>query len=81
MIAPLHLPTRHPSGSGEPGPHRDTPPPPMPHWWVWLLPVSIVFVLIAVPMMTAGGQKTQSLTYSDFAVKVSGGQIQLGRST
>jgi len=43
---------------------------------MWLLPVSIVATLIAVPMMTAGGERTRSLTYSDFAAKVSAGQVR-----
>jgi hypothetical protein len=42
---------------------------------MWLLPVSIVPMLITVPLMTTGGQKTSALTYTDFAVKVSAGQV------
>src|SRR3569833_3340068 len=54
MIAHLHLPTRHLSGAGKPSPHQNTPPPPpptpTPNKKKWLLPVSIVATLIAVPM-------------------------------
>ncbi|HZE34145.1 MAG TPA: ATP-dependent metallopeptidase FtsH/Yme1/Tma family protein [Actinoallomurus sp.] len=48
----------------------------MPKWWLWLLPMSIVVMLIAVPLMTTEGQDTRSLTYSDFVAKVSAGQVR-----
>jgi cell division protease FtsH len=80
MIAALRLPVRHLSGSARPGPPDDTPPrpppPQTPSWWLLLLPVSIVLALIAVPLMLTEGQGTRSLTYSDFAGKVSAGQVR-----